>query len=158
MTKTPIKRHPSLIDLSKDHHFGLLLSWKIRKGKELNVATERVAAYVLHFFENDLEFHFKEEEELLFEKMHSDDPQRIRAEEEHKKMRQLILQIRQEADEKLIDEFSGLLEKHIRFEERELFNHIQETFSNDELDKIKTQLENRERPKTSMYKDAFWLG
>ena len=34
--KTPIKRHDALKHFSRDHHFGLLLVWKIREGVKLS--------------------------------------------------------------------------------------------------------------------------
>lgn len=156
MTTKPIKRHPALIELSKDHHFGLLLSWKIRKGAELNVPVERVVKYVIHFFETDLENHFREEEELLFDKMEPGDPMRIRALNEHKLMREQIQQLNEKPVEKTLNEFSALLENHIRFEERQLFNHIQESFSPEELSLTGSELKNRQRPQTSMWNDVFW--
>lgn len=38
----PIKRHPSLQPLSREHHYGLLLSWKIREGFKREVPPERI--------------------------------------------------------------------------------------------------------------------
>ena len=62
----PIKRHQALVSFSKEHHFGLLLVWKIRQGLANAVSAERISRYVLFFFNEDLKFHFREEEELLF--------------------------------------------------------------------------------------------
>ena len=152
----PIKRHPALTELSKDHHFGLLLSWKIRKAKEFNIETSRVAKYIIHFFETDLEYHFKEEEELLFTKLPKSDPMNIRANFEHKLMRDLIGKMKKDDSIDTIDEFSTILENHIRFEERELFDQIQESFSPIELDSIGQELKSRIRPKTTMWSDVFW--
>lgn len=157
MTPTPIKRHPAIVELSKDHHFGLLLSWKIRKGAELHVPLERVIRYVIHEFETDLEHHFREEEELMFNKIPVEDPLRKRAEEEHKLIRSYVTQMKEDNSENALNDFSKLLENHIRFEERELFNHIQETFSTEQLTVIGEQLKSRQRPHTSMWNDNFWV-
>ena len=62
----PIKRHQALVSYSKEHHFGLLLVWKIRQGLMNAVSPERIGKYVLFFFNEDLKTHFKEEEQLLF--------------------------------------------------------------------------------------------
>jgi hypothetical protein len=43
---TPIKRTSSLISYSKEHHFGLLLVWKIRQGIKREIITERIANYI----------------------------------------------------------------------------------------------------------------
>lgn len=64
--QAPIKRHQAIISFSKDHHFGLLLVWKIRQGLEKAVNAERISKYVVYFFKEDLEKHFKDEELLLF--------------------------------------------------------------------------------------------
>lgn len=37
-----IKRTKALQPLSRDHHHGLLLCWKIRQGIKLNVEPERI--------------------------------------------------------------------------------------------------------------------
>jgi hypothetical protein len=62
----PIKRHKAIVSFSKDHHYGLLLVWKIRQGLNKEVSAERIINYVLFFFKEDLEKHFKTEELLLF--------------------------------------------------------------------------------------------
>ncbi len=82
----PIKRHQALVSFSKEHHFGLLLVWKIRQGLDNAVSAERISKYVLFFFNEDLKTHFKEEEELLFSKLPATDALRVRAEEEHKEI------------------------------------------------------------------------
>jgi len=38
----PIKRNEALKPLSRDHHHGLLLCWKIRQGIKLNIEPERI--------------------------------------------------------------------------------------------------------------------
>ena len=52
---TPIKRHPAIVSFSKDHHFGLLLVWKIRQGLSRQVDPERISNYTGYFFKEDLE-------------------------------------------------------------------------------------------------------
>jgi hypothetical protein len=64
--RAPIKRHQAIVSFSKDHHFGLLLVWKIRKGLNKTVDPVRISNYVTFFLKEDLEKHFKEEEQLLF--------------------------------------------------------------------------------------------
>jgi hemerythrin-like domain-containing protein len=156
--KKPLKRHPALVELSKDHHFGLLLSWKIRKADELKITSDRVAAYIVYFFESDLDTHFREEEELLFNRLAKEDSMRLRAESEHSRLRNLNGQIKQSAEKKLIKEFSELLEKHIRFEERELFPHIQQSFSDETLQQIVEESKRFHKPEMAPWRDAFWMG
>ena len=63
-TKKPIKRDPAIVTFSKDHHFALLLVWKIRQGLKNEIETSRIINYATHFFDNDLIFHFEEEERV----------------------------------------------------------------------------------------------
>ncbi len=44
-----MKRSEYIVPLSKDHHFGLLCSWKIQKGLDKNIALNRITAYVDFF-------------------------------------------------------------------------------------------------------------
>ncbi len=62
----PIKRHPSLQSLSREHHYGLLLSWKIREGFKREVPPERIKKYTNWFWENHLAPHFQFEESYIF--------------------------------------------------------------------------------------------
>ena len=132
--KKPIKRNTALVEFSRDHHFALLLIWKIRAGLKKSIEPKRISSYAIHFFEVDLSHHFKEEEEILFNKLSPDNPLRIQAETDHQIIKQLIDEIREKsADKNLLKKFADTLEKHIRFEERELFNHLQESVSKSEL-------------------------
>lgn len=47
--QAPIKRHQAIVSFSKDHHFGLLLIWKIRQGLNKAVNPERISNYVTFF-------------------------------------------------------------------------------------------------------------
>ena len=153
----PIKRHQALVSFSKEHHFGLLLVWKIRQGLANAVSAERISRYVLFFFNEDLKIHFKEEEELLFSKLPASDTLRIQAEEEHKEIYRLIAVITQTAnDEKLLRQFADTLDKHIRFEERTLFNHLQTHVTPEELEEISKRFSNSV-DLDSKWDDVFWL-
>lgn len=48
--KQPIKRHPVLQPFSRQHHFGLLFSWKLRKGLSKNIEMDRLLAFSKWFF------------------------------------------------------------------------------------------------------------
>ena len=66
MNTAPIKRNKSLVALSKEHHFGLLASWKIRRGFDLKVEPKRMADFVTYLWETHLSAHFIAEEQALF--------------------------------------------------------------------------------------------
>ncbi|QEC69205.1 hemerythrin domain-containing protein [Panacibacter ginsenosidivorans] len=133
----PIRRDKAFVSFSRDHHFGLLLVWKIRNDLKGNMDAKPISEYVLTFFDDNLNQHFKDEESLLFSKLPADDVLRKQAKTEHNKIYLLIESLRENNEDKeLLKEFADLLEVHIRFEERVLFNHLQEKMDTDELEAI----------------------
>ena len=62
MKVKPIKRHKAIQPLSREHHQGLLLSWKIRTGLSKGVSTDRIKTYADWFYKTYLIPHFEEEE------------------------------------------------------------------------------------------------
>ncbi len=153
----PIKRHQALVSFSKDHHFGLLLVWKIRQGLGKAISAERICNYVLFAFKEDLEKHFKEEEQFLFCRLPVDDDLRKRAQEEHQTIYNLVSAITKNKDDAdQLNKFADELEKHIRFEERELFNHLQDVIAPVELEKIAGRLANDSSDIEESWKDRFW--
>ena len=157
-TTTPIKRHPSLVAFSRDHHFGLLLVWKIKYGLDNGIAPERISNYVLYFFEQDLEAHFKEEEQKLFPCLSIDDGMRKRAENEHAILRGLIFQLQNDKGNKnLLLKFALTLKDHIRFEERELFAALQQVVGEEKLAKMEIHGNENGSKVDERWVDSFWL-
>ncbi len=155
--RAPIKRHPALVSFSKEHHFGLLLTWKIRQGTSFGVETERMSNYVVHFFNVDLRQHFADEETFLFSRLAADDSLRLQAEAEHRQIYNLVSEIAANpTDEALLKTFSELLEKHIRFEERTLFNHLQHHIPAAELEEIEKRTAGGVDPDIN-WTDVFWI-
>lgn len=154
----PLKRHPAFISLSKDHHFGLLLVWKIKTGLNSAVSPARISEYILYFFEKDLQHHFREEEELVFSKLPAGDPLRTQAEAEHNNIYSLIEGIRQDTSDKvLLQSFATSLDDHIRFEERILFNHLQETWEPAVLESLAQQMTKGQEDCDAGWPDHFWV-
>ena len=154
----PLKRHQALVSLSRDHHFGLLLVWKIKQGLANAIVTDRISDYVLYFFDTNLQHHFKEEEQMLFPMLADDNALRQQAENEHAAIYEMIDRLRHDkTNERLLLQFSEMLKKHIRFEERELFSYMQETFSEWELETIAQHEENPGRVIDAGWPDVFWV-
>jgi iron-sulfur cluster repair protein YtfE (RIC family) len=153
----PLKRHRALMAFSRDHHFGLLLVWKIKQGLDIAVAPERISNYVLYFFERDLKDHFEEEEQILFPKLPVDHLLRQQAENEHTIIKGLIEQIRKDrANKQLLLQFAQHLKDHIRFEERVLFTAIQEVTGDHDAEKSSKHSSNRNNDVDSGWNDQFW--
>jgi len=153
----PLKRSAAIVEFSKDHHFALLLVWKIREGLKKSIEPSRISGYAIHFYDTDLVYHFKEEEDLLFNKLSSDNLQRLQAESDHKKIKQLIDELRERQEDKsLLEVFADTLEKHIRFEERELFNYLQQHISEKDLAEIASSIKPRAHETDALWEDLFW--
>ena len=129
-----IKRSEALVKFSKEHHSALLLCWKIKQGIKKNIEPKRMANYVLFFFNNNLKNHFAEEEKILFSKLNNDDILKQQALTEHNNIYGMIENFKTENYSKEdLTTFADYLDNHIRFEERILFNYIQQKLSENEL-------------------------
>lgn len=148
----PIKRHESLQQLSREHHFGLLFCWKIRQGMKFGVKLERIQRYADWFWENNQIKHFQLEEGKLFPILGMDHPKVIRAIDEHKQIEFYFKGgIKTENDVEALDK---ILVDHIRFEERDLFNEIQQIATEDEL-KLLDEHDHQEL--VDNWPDEFWI-
>ncbi len=147
-----MKRHSALKPLSREHHHGLLLSWKIRRGFTRGVAPERMKKYADWFFKTHLISHFKMEEKYLFPLLGMGHEGVKKAIADHRRIERLFEDNSNvERSLSLIEE---TLEKHIRFEERILFNEIQEKATSAEFDLIEKRI--HETTFVDDLSDAFW--
>lgn len=123
MSQKPIKRHIALQPLSREHHHGLLLSWKIRTGFSKNIEAERIKAYADWFFKTHLIPHFDMEESHIFTILEAENELVTRALADHRRLKRLFTD---EGDIKnTLSKIEEALDSHIRFEERILFPEIQ---------------------------------
>ncbi|HCS20887.1 MAG TPA: cation-binding protein [Bacteroidetes bacterium] len=149
---SPIKRHPALQPLSRDHHFGLLLCWKIRKGLSKQIDIQRIKAYVYWFWNSHLSAHFEEEEKYVFPLLGDGNKLAEQALQEHRTIRSLMAKM--EDLENVLQTLEETLTSHIRFEERELFNAIQEVATADELAIIENL--HHQQIDENAWEDRFW--
>ena len=135
------RRHESLIPLSREHHYGLLVCLRIHRGLDNHQADmswlgER-AGKVIRFFESDLKTHFKVEEEIVFPAMSGIDDSKATIDQlvdEHRKLENLVQRLQEARDAQLaplLREFADLLEAHIRMEERVLFPRYEQGVSSE---------------------------
>jgi len=145
-----MKRHPALIPLSSDHHQALLLAQLLKKTapeyKGLPKDPIGKMNYAKELYINELDQHFREEEELVFPYLKNKDKEinELVTEilSEHKILKNSILTLND--NEQLIDELDKigfLLEAHIRKEERVLFEKIPKVLSEEELEIIKQKFD-----------------
>ena len=154
----PIKRRKELVSLSREHHDGLLLCWKINDGLEKNISTQRIGAYALYFFDNHLARHFNEEEQYIFPLLDANNIDRKEAELHHKLLREIADNFKN-TDQIVwlsLQHFAEILEKHIRFEERVLFPLIEKEATPEALQSAATKL--AMQPKCNIeWEDQFWI-
>ncbi len=153
--KQPLKRHPALQDLSRDHHHALLFCWELKQGLTKKVNPERIMTFARHFYKKHLEDHFAEEESLLFPLLGMEHPQVKRACEQHRHLQGLFF-----TEPDLLEAASGIaeaLKAHVRFEERELFGEIEKEAGEEALIIVNQKLHPRPaRRSMDDWKDPFW--
>ena len=135
-----MKRVAALRQLSDDHHQGLVLALKAKKaaaGKDA-LSVDAIWADVTQRFSAELEPHFQIEEQFLAPALlDAGETQLIqRLEQEHAALRALLTSSDRSATS--LEVFGRMLEQHIRFEERELFETAQRLLSSGALDTIAT--------------------
>ncbi len=148
----PIKRHQALQPVSREHHLGLLLSWKIREGLRLEVSLERIKTYTDWFWINHLQPHFEFEEAHIFPLLDSEDKLIKRALREHRRLKRLF-----SASNKVAINLSLIEEElvaHIRFEERILFKEIEQRASEEQLNLIEKA---HSKNIVEEWEDEFWI-
>lgn len=59
-------------------------------------------------------------------------------------------------DTKLLNQLANELEKHIHFEERELFNHLQKKITPADLELIEKRVSNNGKTNDEKWNDVFW--
>ncbi|GHE52673.1 MAG: hemerythrin domain-containing protein [Bacteroidota bacterium] len=153
MKRKPLKRTQALQPLSREHHQGLLLCWKIRKGLGTGVDPCRIKAYVDWFYENYLFTHFHQEEQFVFPLLGNEHELVRKALTEHRRLNRLFSQ--KEDLTRNLSRIEEELEQHIRFEERVLFEEIQRTVSTEQLQSL--ELSHQETGFQENNSDPFWL-
>ena len=149
----PIKRNENLKAISREHHHGLLLSWKIRAGLKKEIEPSRIKKYLDWFYVNHLLPHFELEEKYVFTILGEDNDLVKKALAEHRRLIRLF-----ETEAATVTNLSLIeeeLESHIRFEERILFNEIQAVATEEQLELIKKA--HTEDKFVDNITDAFWL-
>ncbi len=136
----PQHRHEALIPFSRDHYTGLKQAQQLRKAADANDVTRRKAvAEFIDAWDQEIAEHFRDEERLLLHLMQEED--RARMLREHERLTQFarqLLHLRSNANPNpvLLKQIGEMLEKHIRWEERELFNCLQDQLDKEQLDAL----------------------
>ena len=152
----PTRRSKELAPLSRLHHTGLLFTWKVRQGLSNGTEPDTLRKYVLWTWQHRIKPHFFQEEKILLPYLNTDDPMAIRLKDEHEQIRELILSLDEEADNQTFIILCDLVDKHIRWEERELLGYLEGLLTPQQLAAIYKAIE--EHPVSpEQWTDEFWV-
>jgi hemerythrin superfamily protein len=132
-------RDPALIPLSQQHHNGLALCVLTERGlasDRSEAAISGLARRVIDRYEIELTNHFGIEEQLLFPLIEREIGRMAMIDEliaDHRSVEKLVDQLRAAPSADLLQSFCDLLRGHIRREENELFQDIQQRLPKDAL-------------------------
>ena len=155
---TPIKRHPQLATLSRQHHSVLLFCWKIRQGLNKEIAFGRIAQYIRYFWTKYLSIHFHEEESILFKAAPGGSC--IKAIDQHIAIEQSIKAVTSSLTDhpESFSLLADLVEHHVRYEERELYPQLEKQMGEQLLLNVGGRLQETEMEICAeTYEDEFWL-
>ncbi|HXG35353.1 MAG TPA: hemerythrin domain-containing protein [Dehalococcoidia bacterium] len=148
-----MKRDPSLIRLSRDHHRGLAMALRIER--QLSAVDEASISKLyddfLAFWESGLLPHFRAECECLLARLCRhlglEDALIARTQRDHLRIGELVTRMRDGADNAVrrdgLSQLASLLREHIRWEEEVLFQAVQKELSSQELAALRADIEAR---------------
>ncbi len=135
-----MKRDPGLVPLSHDHHHGLVRVFEIRQAIRREDPLEAQYAANAAFQRQELEPHFRAEEQHLVPALREFavvEPAAIeQLLDEHRQLERLAAATN--ADD--LSAFADLLERHIRSEERVIFPAYQERLGSEDRQRIGTAI------------------
>lgn len=143
-----MRRHPSLVPLSRFHRSILFVSLMAKKKappmKGYPTALNDKIQYARTFYRDQLKAHFEHEQNVLFPQIAGKDQELdlliSEMKEERNHLDMLFSTLKPDTTtETSLDQLGLFLEKHIRKEERIFFQKIQEVLTPDELDRLKLQ-------------------
>jgi len=159
MKTEPLKRHRSILKLSKEHHFSLLFCWKIRQGVRMEISPERIIRYTQYFRNNYLCDHFREEEAVLFSQLKDKLVEKALA--DHRQIESQFDSLASDTETNINERLTNIanaIDDHVRYEERVLFPHLEKMLSEQGLKAIEKQLISNQPPVLiDEYEDEFWI-
>jgi hemerythrin-like domain-containing protein len=120
-------------------------------GLKKNVDIDRMKSYIDFMWKYHLHKHFSDEEIFLFPILNNDDRLITRAIEDHINITSLFKDDR--CSNQTLASIAHKLEEHIRYEERILFNTIQDHLSDQQ---IKALLSHDRDIACGLWEDKFW--
>lgn len=155
-----MKRNENLKTLSWEHHDGLVVSFRLQQGLNKNTDAIEMAEYILFTWGTVLEHHFWQEEQTISSNLSKSETATELMNQftnEHEQIRYLVNQIKQDnTNTKYIKEFADVLNKHIRFEERQLFPLFEKEMGKARLAEIGKFLKKHHNDSCEVWQNQFW--
>lgn len=133
-----MKRIPELRDLSDDHHLALVLAHRCRRANRPDSpwSIAQLWTQVREAMTSHLEPHFRIEETILLPALEALGEAELvaRIEEDHTSLRELCAA--PTPDRVRVVRFGELLESHVRYEERHVFESTQDRLPDETLEAI----------------------
>lgn len=155
----PLKRHPELMVLSREHHFELLFAWKIKQGLALKADSHVIQDYIRYFWDNHLESHLEKEEKIVVQILSEADPMRFRVQQDHDLIRSVVnyLSSYRENIDYVLNTLQILVKEHVRFEERVFFPYLEQVATPGQLVLIGIEMDKYAVVPSDDFFPAFWF-
>jgi len=143
--------------LSSEHKDGLLFASRIREGLKRNVSLEILKDYAFWYWRTHIRPHFRHEEDVLLPNFPPGNKLAQRMRNEHDMIRELVICLDEEPDQRTLTLFADLIQDHIVFEENEMYTWLEKELTKAQLEKIQLHLE--QKPLTLMddWTQEFWI-
>lgn len=136
-----MKRDPRLADLTRDHHHALVLALTLRRALRDGSDLREPVVRLLHQFADEIEPHFRVEEATLVPALRAlgkaEQALAQRVEHDHAALRAGV-QRAERGETAHLAAWAQLLDDHVRFEERELFERAQAVLPAAALDAVRS--------------------
>ena len=149
-----MQRDPSLIPLSHQHQHGLALAVLIERGLKADSSPQKateLCGKLADMFELELVHHFEVEEQVLFPAVRDSLASDAIVDQliaQHREMESLAGRLAAAPESEripLLKEFGQLLSRHIRIEERQLFQEVQDKLPPQDLSELGVRIDGRLR-------------
>jgi hemerythrin-like domain-containing protein len=156
-----MKRDKNLETLSWEHHDGLVVAFRVEKGLNNQTNPKVMTDYLSHIWDHALQHHFWQEEAALMPHLQqTEEGNKLLSQmiNEHIMLKNLLAKLQQSETNQtpILKEFSGLLNEHIRFEERILFPLAEQAIPAEKMAQIGKFLHQQHRPGNKEWKPSFW--
>lgn len=138
----------------REHHSLLKLCWRIRQGQEKGIDIVRIRSYIEFMWASSLSLHFEIEERYVFPILGNENELVQRALSEHRWIQKLILS-QKDYSFKTLNRIEERLERHIRFEEKNLFPEFQKLVSDEQCELLESFYNDGDEGQ--QWDDQFWL-